>query len=280
MGYVDIQCPACGHQASVTEEAAARMTRCAACGEALSKAETVAAAEPATARRLRLRDRLPAQGDPSAADPKPTLRLNPAGAVGGNMRLCPHCHAVMEQDAIICSFCGYNTHTGRFVQEEHARRQRLRRGLATLAIVLILTALTGAAWRRGWIRLPDWRAWVAPPPADEAPPPSAPRALGEEEIAALAADLEPAVRAEWDQRAPLVRKAAAVEIELLTGEVIHGTFWGTKASRIALIMVEGVLREVPHDQMRPAYRLRFDAPYRDEAIRAEARRRAETFRSR
>ncbi len=291
MGYTEVSCPSCGQHSSVDTEVARRMTTCPACGAPLPPpamaamdGKTAVAAPSPTAQprwRLKIGEKV---GAPSAASAEassagePRLRLNPAGAVGGELRICPSCGIVMGPQDVVCTACGFNTSTGRYVQVEHARRERLRRALATLTIILILGGLSATAWRRGWIRLPDSRSWftpATPPPAAEAET-AVPPARTEEEIALWASALENAVRARLDTQSPMFERGQEVEIEMLDGRVIAGIFRGLKQGRIALIEVEGVLREVPNDRLRPISRVRVDAAYREEWIRAEARRRAES----
>lgn len=188
----------------------------------------------------------------------------------------------MQPAEKICTMCGYNTVTSRFVQQEHARREFIRRSLATLAVVLVLGVGGWLAYRRG--ALPHQRQWprffVPPPPhapaSETAAGPPAPRARTEEEIAELAAAFENTVRRELDERYPSVLPGVRVELVRTNGVAITGVFRGLTPRGGALLDVERVLQEIPLDDLRPASRVRVDEAYREARIKAEARRRAET----
>jgi hypothetical protein len=286
MAYVEVSCPACGQHSSVDEDVAKRMTRCPACNAELPKTEAPAEPPPPPEKpRLRLKHDGANVGDkdaPASAEAadagEPKLRMNRTGTVGGELKLCPGCGTVLAPADIVCSMCGLNTETGHYMQVEQARRERWRRTLATVAVILIVGALGAGAWKRGWIRMPDWRSWLAPAPApaETATPGSSAAPRTEEDIAQLAAALENTIRAQLDAESPMFERGQNVEIEMLDGQVVAGIFRGLKQDRIALVEVEGVLREVPNDRQRPTSRRRADAAFRDEWIRAEARRRAES----
>lgn len=211
---------------------------------------------------------------------EPRLRLDRAG--GGRPMYCTSCGVVMLPGEKICTMCGYNTETNRFVQQEHARRELIRRSLATVAVVLVLGVGGWLAARRG--TLPHPRQWPRffvsrspqAPPSEAAAASSAPRPRTQEEIAELAAAFENTVRRELDDRYPTVVPGVPVELVRNNGLVITGVFRGLTHRGGALLDVERVLQEIPLDDLRPASRVQVDPAYREERIRAEAWRRAET----
>lgn len=311
MAYVDVSCATCGNRVSVEASVAARMKTCPACGAAIAPAADTAApssppeaAAPNPPRRrlflLRGKDVQPppvaeteaaapappetAPADGAAADPaEPRLRIDRAGAVNAELKLCPSCGAVMQLAEKVCTMCGYNTETGRFVQAEHARRERIRRAIAALAVVVILGGLGGLAYRRGAIPKPaEWPRFFLPRPAEEktetATPPDAPPRT-EEEIAALAEAFENSLRLELEEKAPLFIRGEEIELLRADGVAITGVFRGLTHRGTVLLEVDRVLQELPLDSLRELSRVRVDEAFREERIRFEARRRAETGRA-
>jgi len=317
MAYVDVSCASCGHQSSVDATVAARMKNCPACNAELPPPTSAASAAPAASaaappeppatehsrRRLFLRREAlaatptseesgPAKpvsdaptGGAAASPAEPILRIDRASAVGSELKLCSSCGAVMQLNERICTMCGFNAETGRFVQAEHARRERVRRALCSLAVVVILGGTGGLAYRKGVLRKPtEWpRIFLPRPVAEEpsAPLPGAPvpPPRTEEQIAALAAAFENSLRMELDEKAPVIIRGEEIELVRTNGLSVTGVFRGLTHRGTALIEVDRVLQDIPLVELREASRVRVDEEFRNERIRIEARRRAETGRS-
>lgn len=285
MAETRIQCPGCGLDLPRPSEREGGAARCPGCGTVWrpDPAPTPAPKpepEPAvTAKppRSRWSFRRRPEEPPAAAAPAPSpetgeprLRLNRATLAGEPATFCPACGVARAADDRYCSQCGYNYRTGRFAHQEHLRRRRL----AVFVLALTLGGLVAAAFAPGIFRLPDrWPSFRLPQKEAPSEPP-APRT--EEEIAALAETIAGQLRARLDESHPLARRGEPIELTLDSGQVLSGVYWGVSSKDNAIVEVEGRMMDAPLKHLRAESRLLVDPAFREETIRARARRRAES----
>lgn len=286
MDKTSVQCPGCGTEVPRPSEKEGGRARCPGCGtvwrpepapDAAPPPETPPEAAPPPRRRPTLaRNRTTLAPDAafeSAAPPpeagEPALRLGRATVGGAPALFCPACGVALTAGDRYCPQCGYNLKTGRFAHQEHQRRRRL----AIMALFLILGGLLAAAFALKLIRLPDrWPRFRATASTETPTPPPTPRT--EEEIAALAEAIAGRLRAQLDELHPPAKRGEPIELVLDDGRVLSGTFWGVSQKGNALVEVEGVMTDAPVKRLREESRARVDPEFREETIRARARRQA------
>jgi hypothetical protein len=129
---IEVSCPECGKEIKVSAELEGKKIRCKACEEVFTVKPARAAKAAKSAKPAKPDPKAKAKPDPKAAkkpDPKTAVKAkappkpgadpddldddgNPYGVTDLDMTpRCPHCAGEMEEDAIICLECGYNTMT-------------------------------------------------------------------------------------------------------------------------------------------------------------------------
>jgi hypothetical protein len=110
---VTVACPECDKKIKVAEETLGKKIRCKECDEVFvakapgKKAPAKSAAKPAAKPAKPVKEEKPAAAKKQTDDDDDG---NPYGVTTESLGArCPHCAGEMEEDAIICLECGYNT---------------------------------------------------------------------------------------------------------------------------------------------------------------------------
>jgi hypothetical protein len=142
------------------------------------------------------------------------------------------------------------------------RADRRRRGRqAVLAAALIAAAAAAAVY--------SLRRFTTEPtgPPSSRPPDAAPTPIDRAEMLRR---IEARLRADLDAKYPMLAPGDAAALELLTGQVVRGTYRGLLAGEAQIETGEGP-RALPLDQLAPHSRVRVDADFRTGTIAHRAR---------
>jgi DNA-directed RNA polymerase subunit RPC12/RpoP len=142
---IRITCPDCQKQLNGPAELQGKRVRCKSCGHAFTVKATRAAARDTDSAKTGSAG----TQRPKADDPKNPYRLSDILPT----HRCPQCAAELEEDAVICIRCGYNTetrlrHTTVRTYETTAfdRLMWLTPAVICVGVVLILIGVIGFLW--------------------------------------------------------------------------------------------------------------------------------------
>ncbi|MGD9872886.1 MAG: hypothetical protein AB7T27_01325 [Kiritimatiellia bacterium] len=264
-----VKCTFCGQVFMIDKEKAGASAPCPACGK-----ETF----------------LDMPDDPARLD---SYQIKDSSGVTEDSRDCPACGAPVPAAAALCTQCGYNMETGQKKTTKIVKQGSLSRYAVPVLLMVIAAMATyiveEARFKRELAKAlakPEEVATKAAPeqpapaPVAETPAPAveepvAPAAEAQpapvagptpEQQAAALAQREQKMRADLDQKSPLLQKDEQVTLVGKTGRVYRGKFFGVKDG-LAVLAVEGRFEEVAFDQLSHDSRLRCDKTYREAYIK-------------
>lgn len=313
--HITVRCPECGYTKDVSVAFEGQKIYCPNCATPFVVGIIESEPEPSLTEEARVgASETPAQPSmppppppppaPPPEPPAPVIKLKkdqpperpavstPASAGAASLSLrrgtqkesegpvCRGCQMVLEPGAKVCSHCGLNQATGRYIAAERATRARLRRLLGLLALLAVLGGGGWWLWSQGWIlkaqeavkKATDnvQKAISGDEPASR--PPQAPNYTPEQK-AELERTLSAQVRAETDRSRPLYEAGQIVSVDQVNGLHSEGIFRGYGENGTVLIETSDAGTDtIPIDQLRPLYRIRFDRLYRQQWIEQEIRR--------
>ncbi|MFH0953804.1 MAG: hypothetical protein V1873_05705 [Verrucomicrobiota bacterium] len=281
MANIQVHCGFCGNEFEVPEDSASTAATCSKCGR------QVAVPLPAAEQEGRVR-----------------LQVKRDTRITGG-RSCPVCGAAMDESAVICVQCGYDSRT----RSRYAHRQapsRLLNGLLTAMGVLIFAGLVRVYLQRRagpMILEAPARAPAESPTGTgaeipEVPPPaatttvSAAPGMPTQAVAAAAtptAATNPVPNAEevnramveeyrrslidWlDQKYPLYASGASAVLRRENGRVHRGVIFEIKPDEVTLL-ADGGQVAVPYAQLDQASRLRCDRVFRNRWVEYQVKKR-------
>lgn len=269
-----VKCTFCGQVFMIDKEKAGASAPCPACGK-----ETF----------------LDMPDGPSRLE---AYQIKSGAGVTEEQRDCPACGAPVPADAALCTQCGYNMKTGKKKDTRIVRPNPFARFAVPVLLMVIAAMATyiveesriekkiekaRAEWEKSAAAAVVQPAAVQPAAAPAPEPvevpaiePAAPSVVTEQQPAAPAqtpemqaeilAQREQKLRAELDQKSPLLQKDEQVTLVARNGRVYRGKFFGIKDG-VAVIAAEAGFEEVAFDQLSHDSRLRCDKAYRDEFIK-------------